>query len=139
MALAGLLSVDTELAEGLYMAMRVLTWGVVVPLAALSLVIGVVQSVVTPWGLFRHYWIIVKLALTIFALAVLLLQTSTIDALAVAARTGNLANFVGGRLSMVLHGSGGLLVLLFATVLSIYKPRGMTAYGVRALAARSAE
>lgn len=31
----------------------------------------------------------------------------------------------------VLHAGGALLVLLVATVLSIFKPRGMTRYGQR--------
>ena len=33
--------------------------------------------------------------------------------------------------SPVLHSGGGLLVLLAATVLAVYKPWGMTAYGRR--------
>jgi C4-dicarboxylate transporter len=36
---------------------------------------------------------------------------------------------------MILHSGGGLAVLLAATVLSIYKPRGMTRYGARAISA----
>jgi hypothetical protein len=31
----------------------------------------------------------------------------------------------------VLHAGGGLLVLLVAATLGVYKPRGMTPYGVR--------
>jgi hypothetical protein len=37
---------------------------------------------------------------------------------------------------MVLHAIGGIVVLLLAIVLSIYKPRGMTAIGLRAAAQR---
>jgi hypothetical protein len=116
-----------------YQAMQVVTWQVVVPLALASLLIGIVQSLGTPWGLFRYYWVIVKLVLTIVAIAVLLLQTQTVDALAAAARTGDLTGFAGAKFSMILHGTGGLLVLLVATVLSVYKPRGLTRYGARAI------
>ena len=35
------------------------------------------------------------------------------------------------RRSLVVHPVGGLLVLLTATVLSVYKPWGMTPYGLR--------
>lgn len=35
------------------------------------------------------------------------------------------------RISLVAHAGGGLLVLLVPTVLSVYKPRGMTRYGRR--------
>lgn len=34
-----------------------------------------------------------------------------------------------GRTGMVLHSAGGLVVLLLVTILSIYKPRGVTPYG----------
>jgi len=108
---------------------------VIVPLAASSLLVGILQSLGTPWGLVRHYWVIVKLALTLLALAVLMLQTQSIDMLAEAALQGTLAEHAGARFSMVLHGTGGILVLLTATVLSIYKPRGITGYGARAVAA----
>lgn len=116
-----------------YQAMQVVTWQVVVPLALASLLIGIVQSLGTPWGLFRYYWVIVKLVLTIVAIAVLLLQTQTVDALATAARAGDLTGLSGAKFSMMLHGSGGLLVLLVTTILSVYKPRGLTRYGARAL------
>ena len=35
------------------------------------------------------------------------------------------------RIQLVTHAAGGLLVLLAATVLSVYKPWGMTQYGLR--------
>ena len=35
------------------------------------------------------------------------------------------------RASMVVHAGGGLLVLLVPTALSVYKPRGVTGYGLR--------
>lgn len=132
LAVTGATTPDSALAEGAYIAMRVVTWDVVLPLALASLIIGVVQSLGTPWGLFRYYWVIIKLALTLVAIAVLMLQTQTVDALSAAARAGDLASYSGARFSMVLHGGGGLAVLLVATILSIYKPRGLTSYGARA-------
>ena len=45
---------------------------VIVPLAIASLLTGVVQALATPWGLFRHYWVVIKLFLTVFATLVLL-------------------------------------------------------------------
>lgn len=134
LAIAGLAD-SGPLALAVYPAMQVITWYVIVPLAASSLLIGIIQSLGTPWGLMRHYWVIVKLALTLLALAVLMLQTQSIDTLAEAAVLGTLAGHAGARLSMVLHGTGGILVLLTATVLSIHKPRGITSFGARAIAA----
>lgn len=125
-----------ELAYAAYQAMQVVTWQVIVPLAFGTLLIGVVQSLGTPWGLFRYYWVIVKLVLTIIAVVVLMLQTDTIDALALAASGGNLEGYAGARFSMMLHASGGAVVLLIATVLSVYKPRGLTGYGAASLGGR---
>lgn len=131
------LSGDAEAQRSAYMVMPALTWGVIVPLAATTLTVGVVQSLGTPWGLFRYYWVIVKLVLTVIALIVLLIQTPTISQLASAAADGTLAAETGGRFSMVLHAAGGAVVLVIATILSIFKPRGMTRYGVRAVEVQS--
>ena len=110
-----------------YIGLPVITWDVIVPLAIASLMVGIVQSLGTPWGLVRHYWLAVKLALTLLALIVLLLQTDTIDTLAVFAAAGSIGSAtLEGQWAMVLHSAGGLLVLLAATVLSTYKPRGLT-------------
>ncbi len=135
LAVTGTTTADASLAAGSYQAMRVVTWGVVVPLAFASLLIGIVQSLGTPWGLFRYYWVILKLALTVVALAVLMLQTRTIDGLSAAAVSGDLASFGGAKVGMVLHSVGGLVVLVIATVLSVFKPRGLTRFGERAIAA----
>ena len=43
-----------------------------VPLVLASLLSALIESLSTPWGLFRHYWALVKLLLTIFATIVLL-------------------------------------------------------------------
>jgi hypothetical protein len=49
----------------------------------------------------------------------------------VAASTSSLASLRAERLELAVHAGGGLVVLLIATVLSIYKPWGRTAYGRR--------
>ena len=71
-ALAGLTADDERLARGLYPAMDLLAGRVVLPLILASLLTGVLQALGTPWGLFRHYWVLTKLVLTLVALGVLL-------------------------------------------------------------------
>ena len=111
----------------IYPALPIMIWWIIVPLAVASLLIGVVSSLGTPWGLLKHYWVAVKLLLTIVALGVLLLQTRTIDRLASLARAGGIGpESLEGQTAMVLHGGGGLAVLLAMTVLSVFKPRGIT-------------
>ena len=40
-------------------------------------------------------------------------------------------------MGMILHGAGCLGVLIVVTMLSIYKPRGMTRYGAQKIAPAS--
>jgi hypothetical protein len=95
---------------------------VIVPLGLAALLSGLVQSLGTEWGLFRFYWVVVKLVLTLGAVTVLLMHMP-----AVARRSGVVAELV--------HAGGGLLVLLVTTTLSVFKPwgriRGETTAGTR--------
>lgn len=113
--------------SSVYLALPLVTWWVIVPAAVASLVVGVVASLGTPWGLLKHYWVAIKLILTAVALVVLLLQTRTIGALAALAAAGAIGPASReGQNAMVLHSAGGLVVLLLAALLSTYKPRGLT-------------
>jgi Na+/phosphate symporter len=133
LALAGLTSQDARMVRAAYLAMEPIAWFVIVPLAFASLLTGVVQSLGTPWGLFRHYWVLVKLLLTVFAATVLLLKMELISYVAgvAAATTLSSADLRAARTELVSHATGGLLVLLIPMALSVYKPRGMTRYGWR--------
>ena len=81
-------------------------------------------------GLIRHYWVLIKLILTIFVVVVLWLQLGNIRLLAsLPPETLLAAGWATTKFSMVLHSGGGLAVLLGATILSVYKPAGLTRYG----------
>ncbi|MGO8083085.1 hypothetical protein [Rhizobium leguminosarum] len=133
LAVVGLTSQDAQVMRSLYVAMEVIARFVVLPLVFASLLTGLVQSLGTTWGLFRHYWVLVKLLLTFFVLIVLLLQMEGISYMATASAETTLLNtdLLGLRRSLVIHAAGGLLVLLVTTMLSVYKPHGMTRYGWR--------
>src|SRR5215471_13385379 len=79
LAIAGLNGQDTQIIRAAYLAMDLVARFIIVPLAFASLLTGLIQSLGTPWGLFRHYWIVAKLAVTIFATAVLLLKMELIS------------------------------------------------------------
>ena len=119
---------DVQLVRAAYLAMELTAVYAIVPLGLASVLIGVVNAVGTSWGLFRHYWVIVKLLLTLVATTVLLLETQTIRSLAAAARSVADPRDLPGTLP---HSVGGLVVLLILTIISIYKPRGLTRYGWR--------
>ena len=92
------------------------------------------MSLGTPWGLFRHYWVIFKLVINVFAVTILLLYTQSIDSFAAIAARETLSRADLSTLrdpTHVVHTSGAILVLLVATTLSVYKPRGMTRFGRR--------
>ena len=133
LAVIGLASEDAPLVRAVYRAMEPVTWLVIVPLSLASLATGLVQSLGTTWGLFRHYWVVVKLALTILATLLLLLHTRPIGYLAdVAAEGAAIGGELGRlRIQLVADATGALLLLLMTTALSVYKPRGMTPYGQR--------
>lgn len=92
-----------------------------------------VVSLGSPWGLFRHHWVLVKFMLTILATVLLLLHTQPIGLLAAAARDTTMFSGDVGRLQIQLVGDAGaaLVALLVNVTLSIYKPQGLTPYGRR--------
>ena len=126
--LAAVTSGDPEVSRAAFVAMELVVVSAVVPLALAAVVIGVVNALGTTWGLFRHWWVVVKLLLTSVATAVLLLQVPGIRSMAAAARSGTDPSDLPGTLG---HSIGGLVVLVLVTVLSTYKPRGLTRYGWR--------
>lgn len=127
---AAVISEHTPTVRGAWRAMELTGWYVIVPFAIASLLTGVVMAIGTNWGLFRHYWVLFSLALTVFATVVLLLHMPAVSAMADVAQEAEGARLdrLGGDL---LHPGIGLVVLLVILVLNMYKPRGMTRYGQR--------
>jgi hypothetical protein len=134
LAVAGLTSEDVRLVRAAYVTMDWAAWFVLVPLSIASLLTGLVQAFGTKWGLFRHYWVLAKLLINLFATVVLLLYTQTLGALGDIAAQTTLSKHDLAVLrspSPALHAGAALLLLLVATTLAVYKPRGMTPYGQR--------
>jgi hypothetical protein len=77
LAAIGLASSDERTVRGAYLVMAPAAWFVLVPLAHASLFSGLVLSLGTPWGLFRHYWVVLKFAITVFATVILLIYMGT--------------------------------------------------------------
>jgi hypothetical protein len=131
---------DSQTLPAAWIAMELIGWYLIVPLAAASLVTGLLMSLGTPWGLFRHYWVLSSLVLTVVASVVLLQHMPTVSFFArVAAQpdgvdVGGLRGALWGEL---FHAGVGLLMLLVIEMLNVYKPRGMTAYGLRSVSQAS--
>src|SRR5688572_19893250 len=82
LAVVGLTSQDAQTVRGAYLVMEPAAWFVLVPLAFSSLLTGIVQSLGTEWGLLRHYWVLFKLLITVFATIVLLIYMETFSFMA---------------------------------------------------------
>lgn len=90
LVVAALTTQDAKTVHAAWIAMELIGWFAIVPLAFVSLLTGLVMSLGTKWGLFRHYWVLFKLLLTIISTVVLLLNMQTVSFLAdVAAETGS--------------------------------------------------
>ncbi|GLW47513.1 hypothetical protein Stsp02_31750 [Streptomyces sp. NBRC 14336] len=141
LAVVGLTGKAPQRVRGAYLAMEVTGWYVIVPLAFASLLTGLVQSLGTTWGLFRHYWVLAKLALTVLATFLLVLHMQVADHVAEAAALTSLsASDLGGmRVQLVFDAAAAVVVLLTNTALSVYKPRGITRYGWRIQQAQRAD
>ncbi len=90
------------------------------------------QSLGTLWGLFRYWWVVVKLLLTVSATALPLLHTQPIAFMADAVH----GPLVSGqhddvRLQLVVTSAAAVVLLLVTTGLSVFKPPGVTGYGRR--------
>lgn len=122
---------DAELLRGLYGAMDLIVRSVIVPLAVATVVTGVVVSLGTRWGLFRHYWVVISFLLTVGAMAVLLVEAGAVAHLADAADRATSSEQVRGLGHTLPHSVGGAIVLLVVLMLNIHKPQGLTRYGWR--------
>lgn len=126
---------NDAMVRGAYLSMNIIGLYAIIPLSLASLATALVQSLGTHWGLLRHYWVVAKLLLTILAVYALLMHQFAGVALAAKLVSDN---STPAALNARLHSlgiellgdvSGGLLVLLVATTLAVYKPWGLTRYG----------
>ncbi len=135
LVIVAMMGQSDQLLRAAWIALEVIGWYVIVPVALAALVTGIGIALGTPWGLFQHYWVLASLLLTVVATAVLLQHMSTVSYFANIASDVTIAEVrailrpaLRGEL---LHGGLGLAVLLVIETLNVFKPRGLTAYGRR--------
>jgi hypothetical protein len=118
LGVSGLVGADPDV---VYPAQSLVGRVLFVPLSALVWLVGVVNALFTPWRLFRHWWVLVKLLLTtlMLVLVVVLLYPALTQA-------GELAGAMefADRVNLVVAPSVSSSLLITATVLSTYKPWG---------------
>lgn len=133
LSIAGITGKDAQVARSLYVAMRLITWFVIIPLSFASLSTGLIQSLGTRWGLFRHYWILIKFILVSLSIIVLLIHLQPISFMADKAVSSALFDeeVRAAQFQLVIAPVAALLVFIVAIALAVYKPKGMTRYGLR--------
>jgi hypothetical protein len=104
--------------ETIYPAAHLVDAWIVGPLAVVALVTGVVQAILTQRGLFRYWWVTIKLTITAVAavVAIFVLEPRLADA-AVAAQAGAVFT-TGDRLPLAVAPSAA------AALLGVYQPGG---------------
>jgi hypothetical protein len=141
LAIAGLTSPNALIARAAYPAMELISWFVIVPLCFAALATGLIQSLGTPWGLFRHYWTVAKLMLTAGATLLLMAHMYPIMRMSAIAGESALSPGENGGLRIQLVGDAALalIVLLATAMLGIYKPWGRIRLGLQRMHESSAE
>jgi hypothetical protein len=108
-----------------YPAARVLVTWLAAPLAVVALGTGLLQGLTTSWGLVRHWWVSVKLAITALLTVVLLLvlvpALGRVADLATSPTPQLISN--AQRLRLALAPTAAAALLTLNIVLAIYKPR----------------
>jgi hypothetical protein len=133
LAVAGLTTSDPDVLRAAYVALGRLGAALILPVSAATLVTGTLLGARTKWGLVRYHWVRVKLVVTVALTAGtnLVVNRRLQDAAARALRgqvdAGTMPHLVGPF-------TAGMVLLVAATVLSMYKPWGRTARGRRSRA-----
>ena len=121
---------DQEIPRAAYMLIQVLDRAMFPPVAVGTLLTGVILSVGTAWGLFQHYWIVAKLALTVGVILSGVLFVGAWVQQAIATASGPAADTVArsdvgsAPLLLICTAVAHLFMLGAATVISVYKPWG---------------
>ena len=100
LGVVGLASRDGQVVRAVYLTLEPIGWYALIPLSLASLITGLIQSLGTSWGLLRHYWVVAKLLMNLFATGVLLLYMQTLTYLADMARA---ATSTAGRAHWLRH------------------------------------
>ena len=134
LVIAAMTREDVQILRAVWIALDLLGFLVIIPLAMVSLFSGLVMSFGTKWGLFQHYWVLFSFALTVLAVLVLLGNMQSVRFLAgtvTDSANSSVDMLRAGLQSELLHAGIGLVVLVVIQLLNIYKPRGLTSYGWR--------
>ncbi|MPZ87033.1 MAG: DUF2269 domain-containing protein [Nitriliruptorales bacterium] len=142
MAVTAVSTADAALAEMTYRLMDSPLTTITQPTAAGALVTGLALSLGTRWGLLRHWWIVVKFALTAAVILtgnalITLFTLQSLDAVAAPASAADGPTAAAAPLMAALLVT--VVMLAAASVISTFKPWGRTPRGRPVTLERSQE
>lgn len=122
LAISGFRGTD---AQAIYPAAHLLASRVIAPLAGVTLATGLGLSALTSHGLFRYWWVTIKLVITIVlsVLIVFVLSPALDQAANAAVIGGSLALTDAQRVRFVVAPATASILLMSSVVLALYKPR----------------
>jgi hypothetical protein len=131
LALTGLCNPNPHLVGACYTAMALIGWWVIAPASAAALLTGILQALGTAWGLTRHWWVLLKLGITLFAVVALFVHLHPTSVMAEIAKVRDLAPGELGRTrwQLVIAPTLALILLAFNASLGVVKPSGLTPIG----------
>jgi hypothetical protein len=111
--------------QTVYPAAHLLGSSLVAPLAVASLATGLLQGVLTQWGLVRYWWVTIKLAITVVLAGLLLLVLVPGLGRVAAVATGPTPHLItdAQRLRLAVAPAAASALLALNIVLATFKPR----------------
>ena len=137
LGIVGLTSHDPEVIRGNYVAMDEISRFIIIPLSFATLATGLIQALGSQWGLFKHYWVLIKFSLVVFAVFALLMHqfgpiTEAARSVKGATADALLAPALQSlKIELVRAPALAMALLLTAATLGVFKPWGLTPYGKR--------
>ena len=128
-AVRGTSSHDLQTQQAAFNALVIIGDKALIPLSFAALATGLILSLATRWGLVRYWWVVAKLALTVFSAAVLYRHMHLVHRTALLLQSG--VGTTSAMREFIVHPTGGLIVLLLVTAISVFKPWGLTSWGRR--------
>lgn len=135
LTITGLTTSDADRQHAALQALGILGDLLLIPISLTAFVTGLLLAVGTRWGLFRHWWIVVKFVLTL--IAVVLIPVSLLpgihDVVATVSATepGTLADLDAAASDLLAAGVVSTTMYTVNVVLSVLKPRRRTKFGSR--------
>lgn len=130
LAITALTSDTPRVGQGACVALAFLATWITAPVSVIALVSGVLLSMVTRWGVFRHTWVVVSLVLNALMVVLVVFALGPlyrgVEHLVLAApATSPVADILGGQRDQIMvPPCVAFVVLTGVTIINVYKPWG---------------